>query len=210
VQQTSRWFMSLRDATDCDLFAAELKATAGNPAPHYLGSVVLDAQHWEICEGVAKARLGLARLRGLNGPQFRRGDVKDLRNDTVGTMGELIASQLLAEHASDIAPLVCHKADASVDVVLAGKRIDAKTMDTGAAWCNVNQRAHAKKRPDAYLLVNLVRDDVADLHVVAASALTTPGCGWYAVDGFAPYYRKRIAQLQALEPLPPKEELAAA
>lgn len=159
----------------------------------YVGSVAVTDADWLVARNVGAARTAIARANGLNSSKYRRGD-DDARVDAEGALGEWLASCLLDRHPDvQVAAYVAHKAPkGEVDLVLSTKRIDVKALGlSGSRNVNINAEQHVTKRPDAYLIVQLVTENLADLYVVRAAELAltkAEGGGWEMRSGWSPYY----------------------
>ncbi len=202
--------MALFDRRDA-LAVAERVKNASNEIG-YICSVVLDDALWAVAHNCGQSRTQIKQYRGRRAYEGRGAD--DARIDAEGALAELVAGFVLEKAGATLSPLVAHKPDAGgVDVMLGDKRIDVKSIGQGRVYVNVNCKAHVEKPADRYMLVHLVRADIADIYVVDARAVE----GWrqttflYGVplDPRRYYWSARLpaGQLPALEPL---EEAAEA
>lgn len=181
-------------ATAQSTAAAITEAATNGHGFTYIGSVDVTPADWLVARNVGAARTAIAKANGLNSSRHRRGDA-DERVDAEGALGEWLAACLLERCGADlaIAAYVAHKAPkGEVDVILGGKRIDVKAMGPAAGRnVNINAEQHVVKRPDAYLLVQLVTESLADMYVVRAAELTLAkenGGVWEMRYGWSPYY----------------------
>ena len=168
----------------------------------YVGSVALESRLWDAAHACGTSRTLIKKIRGRKDYEARGAD--DERIDTEGALAEIVMALLLEKANADIAPLVAHKPDSGgVDITLDGKKLDVKSIGQGRLYVNINCRAHIDKPADAYVLVHLVRADVADIYCVAAKAVE----GWKQntflrgapLDPRRYYYSAKLpAELEAL------------
>jgi hypothetical protein len=138
----------------------------------YAFSLAIEPLAWEAAHAVGLGRTLIKKLRGRQAWEGR--GEHDERIDTEGALAEILLSQLLDKAGATLAPLVAHKPDfLGVDILLAGKRLDVKSIGQGRASCNINAKQHAAKYADAYLLVRLTRSDVADVFVVSQAGVSS-------------------------------------
>jgi hypothetical protein len=211
MAQIARKFLTRNDTITPAATAASITAAiVVGSGFQYIGSVAVTATDNAVAQAVGAARTAIAKANNLNSTRFRRGKDKDERVDADGALGEWLVANLLEGSGADlaVAAFVAHKAPkGEVDLVLAGKRIDVKTIGTLAGRnCNINYTQHATKAPDAYLVVHLASDTVADLFLVRADDLTVAkedGGIWELCTGFSKYYscymRQQLERLPAAE-----------
>jgi hypothetical protein len=206
----SRVFLARNDQIDAMLAAASLESAVNEGEGfQYIASVAIRPQDWDVAHAIGLARTSIAKANSLNSSKFRRGE-NDERIDTEGALGEWLVATLLAKSGAemDVAAFVEYKAPkGEVDLVLAGQRIDVKTIgQAGGRNCNINREQHFAKKPAAYLVVHLVSGLVADLYVVRAAELEVAkenGGRWQLRQGWSPYYNaympKQLANLEEPE-----------
>lgn len=201
-----RVFLARNDKIDSALAATALAdAMSAGSGFEYIASLEIRPDDWDVAHAVGVARTTIAKAGKLNSSKFRRGD-QDERIDTEGAMGEWLTAGLLHRAGADAAALVAFKAPkGEVDLILEGKRVDVKTMgQTSGRQCNINREQHFTKTPDGYLVVHIVRADVADLYLVRAKEVEE---SWQLRSGWSPYYNRYLAK--QLADLPEPEEVAA-
>jgi hypothetical protein len=212
----ARIFLNRQDPATAAAITAAISTGTGFV---YIGSTTVTPSDNTVAQAVGAARTAIAKANNLNSTRFRRG-TEDERIDTEGALGEWLVANLLEGSGADlaVAAFVAHKAPkGEVDLVLAGSRIDVKTIGAAAGRnCNINYTQHAAKAPDAYLVVHVASARkvseteyvplMVDLFVVNASELTVAkedGGLWELRTGFSKYYscymRQQLERLPAAE-----------
>lgn len=203
---TARNFLSFGVKADSIKAAALLLQSA--KVPTYAFSVAIDPGHRSAAHACGLARTLIKKVRGRKAHEERGDD--DERIDTEGALAEILMA-LVLEKAPDVqvAPLVAHKPDAGgVDITLAGQKLDVKSVGQARVFVNINQAQHTDKAAAAYVMVHLVRDDVADVYVVSCEHVA----GWrlntnlrgVALDPRRYYYSMKLPT-GGLEALPVEE-----
>lgn len=153
-----------------DALASAAALLALPAAIQYVGSVALEDRLWDAAHACGTSRTLIKKIRGRKDYEARGAD--DERIDTEGALAEIVMALLLEKAGAEIAPLVAHKPDSGgVDITLDGKKIDVKSIGQGRLFVNINCRSHVDKPADAYVLVHLVRADVADVYCIAAKGV---------------------------------------
>lgn len=202
-----RTFINAAHKADSERAATLVNDAASENGIKYVFSMPVLPAHWEIAHATGLARTLIKKLRGrLEGED--RGD-DDERIDTEGCLAELLVSLALERSGAEIAPLVAHKPDSSgLDVKSGGKRLDVKSISQARDCICINHQTHTRKKPDAYILVHLIRADTADVYVVSSAAVSS----WYLATTLKkrPIPPRRFFYIKTmpavLEPLPPETE----
>jgi hypothetical protein len=173
--------------------------------PSYACSVVIEDAHWNAAHAVGLSRTLLKKIRGQEEHERRE---EETRIDTEGALAEILVAFLLEKSGATIAPLVAYKPDRGVDIVLADKKLDVKSVGQAKAYCNINTSAHTSKAPAAYIVVRFTRSDTADIFVVNAEGVSSWKQNTFAygkpLDPRRYYYSAKLPT--NLEPLPEEAE----
>lgn len=145
--------------------ALEAAVAADGPGFIYLCSANITPQMWDAAHAIGLARTLIKKLRGQKAHENRGED--DERIDTEGALAELIAATAVAEKiGATVAPLVAHKPSGDTDITWRENKLDVKCAGQGRICACINVQAHSRKVPRVYIIVHLVRADIADIYAV--------------------------------------------
>lgn len=202
-----RNFVDTNNKKEASAAAQNAVGLTAAPGIHYAFSLPITPELWDAAHMVGQARLHIKKIRGRADHEARGAD--DERIDTEGALAEILAGFVFDHVGAEIAPLVAIKPDSEgLDITHGDMSLDAKSVGQGRDSICINQHAHNRKAADAYLLVHLVRDDVADVYVASHATVSS----WYLattikgrpLDPRRYFYISKLPK--GLEALPAKDE----
>lgn len=211
---TARNFVERFNASAATTLTTAIVSNTNAARLTYLGSLRISSLDWQLAHAIGNARRLINENRGRRAGCDRGAEANALI-DTAGALGEWLVFSAIDSARGfelDVAALVASKAaHGEVDAKINGARYDVKTVSEGREYCTINTKQHLEKNAAAYVVVKLIREDVADLFIVSGEAVT----GWYdrnppSVPGRerSPYKSQKLPTPR-FDPLPPLDATEA-